>query len=391
MPETSAQHQFSPKIIHCFRSPVGGLFRHIYDLIQGQSKLGLKVGLICDSLTGDSQSEHVLAELAPYCSLGTYRLPMNRSLHWSDSKILGSISKICEKVSPQIIHGHGAKGGAYARLVARGLGAKSIYTPHGGSLHYKKASPEGVLYFTLERYLMHRTDGLIFESQYSADTYSKKIGAIKVPHQTIHHGLYDDEFDALDHGKAQYDFVFIGELRKLKGLEILLQAINQLRQKLEVSLLIVGAGPDADFFRSRIHQLGLDSAVTMAPPVDEATDAFVQARCLIVPSLAESLPYIVLEAAASKTPLVATLVGGIPEIYGPYSDRLVIPNNPKALSEAMHAFINDPQSAKSFAQLLHDHVKSNFRIDTTLKANLLFYEQVLHEPAVSSIRHQAVD
>ena len=73
------------------------------------------------------------------------------------------------------LHGHGAKGGAYARL-GGDAAAIRVYTPHGGSLHYRRARRVGLLYLTLERVLMRRTDLFLFESAYGRDAFRAKIG-----------------------------------------------------------------------------------------------------------------------------------------------------------------------------------------------------------------------
>ena len=107
-----------PAVIHCFRSPIGGLFRHVCDLVQGQAAQGMAVGIICDSSTEDNRAKELFEELAPYCSLGIRRIPMSRTLSYSDIAVMREISGFCKAATPQILHGHGAKGGAYARLVA---------------------------------------------------------------------------------------------------------------------------------------------------------------------------------------------------------------------------------------------------------------------------------
>jgi glycosyltransferase involved in cell wall biosynthesis len=66
-----------------------------------------------------------------------------------------------------------------------------------------------------------------------------------------------------------------------------------------------------------------------------ARDAFALGRAMVVPSRAESLPYVVLEAAGARIPMVATNVGGIPEIFGPYRERLIPPDDPEALADAL--------------------------------------------------------
>ena len=87
-----------------------------------------------------------------------------------------------------VVHGHGAKGGAYARL-ARAARAIRVYTPHGGSLHYRWSSPAGFLYLALERVLMRRTDLFLFESAYGRDVFRAKIGEPGALVRVVHNGV----------------------------------------------------------------------------------------------------------------------------------------------------------------------------------------------------------
>ena len=67
--------------------------------------------------------------------------------------VAGLTAALARGIRPAIIHCHGAKGGLYGRLAARRLGIPSVYTPHGGSLHYEWASPSGAVFLTAERLL----------------------------------------------------------------------------------------------------------------------------------------------------------------------------------------------------------------------------------------------
>jgi glycosyltransferase involved in cell wall biosynthesis len=371
------KHHNQPSVLHLLRAPVGGLFRHVSDLVQGQEKLGLKVGVVCDATTGDDHTDVTLAELEQVCKLGIYRVPMCRTLGWSDVTAIGQLIQICADIAPDIIHGHGAKGGAYTRLLAKRVGASSIYTPHGGSLHYSAGSPIGIVYLSLERLLRRRTDGIIFESQFSADTYVNKVGGITCKSQVIHNGLDESEFSPIVSNTNPRDFVFVGEIRKLKGLDILLQAVSELRTRRNVSVLIVGAGPDTDFFQQRTKDLSLEKQVNFLPPIFPATNAFAQAKCVVIPSLAESFPYIVLEAAAAKFPLLTTSTGGIPEIFGPYSRHLLPPGDPGALARAMEKVLDAPEQADKLADDLQSYVKTQFRMRKMIQDVNKFYQQVL--------------
>ena len=105
------------RIIHCFRSPVGGIFRHVRDLIHQQVAQGHKVGVICDSNTGGEYEEGLLEELEPYLDLGLFRIPMDRSIGPRDLVVLYRLYGKIREVEADVLHSHGAKGGAYARLI----------------------------------------------------------------------------------------------------------------------------------------------------------------------------------------------------------------------------------------------------------------------------------
>jgi saccharopine dehydrogenase-like NADP-dependent oxidoreductase len=98
------------------RAPVGGLFRHVRDLAGEQSAGGHAVGLICDASTGGADARALLAELEPACGLGIARINMGRLPGLSDAVAARAVSAVAREKRVDILHGHGAKGGAYARL-----------------------------------------------------------------------------------------------------------------------------------------------------------------------------------------------------------------------------------------------------------------------------------
>ena len=224
-----------------------------------------------------------------------------------------------------MVHGHGAKGGAYARLALNRRGALRAYTPHGGSLLFSSDTLAGRFYLGTERLLMPRGDLYLFESAYSADTFRRKIGAPPGLTRVVHNGVAQAEFEPVAVAADASDIVFIGELRLLKGVDVLIDAIALLRARgRAVTATLVGDGPERDMFRAQVGRLKLDDAIRF-PGAMPARQALALGRVMVVPSRVESLPYIVLETAASGKPLIATRVGGIPEIYGPLSGNLVPP------------------------------------------------------------------
>lgn len=369
--------EFPLIVVHCFRSPVGGLFRHVCDLVRGQAELGLGIAIVCDSLTGGEYAEQKLERLVADFGITVHRIPMCRTLGWLDKSAFNKTRKICRALTPAIVHGHGAKGGAYARLITKRLGAKSVYTPHGGSLHYGLNSPGGLFYLGFERLLRLATDGIIFESNYTREAYFKKVGKPKGLHNVIYNGVYDSEFGAVGPDNNRRDFLFVGELRPLKGVDVLLEALSILQNERRVTALLVGDGPDSDVIRLRIRELDLQDAVTIEPSIYPASGAFSSAKFIVIPSLKESLPYIVLEAAAANMPQITSNVGGIPEIFGPHADRLIPPNDLKSLVGAMREAIADPEAGSQVATDLKGRVKRLFRAESMVQATVDFYGQVL--------------
>ena len=367
-----AKAQDTYRILHILRAPVGGLFRHVCDLARAQAAKGHAVGIVCDSTTGGSRAEKILAGLEPQCALGITRLPIGKVPGLADAAAIRAVGRVARKQAARVLHGHGAKGGAYARL-ARGLDALRFYTPHGGSLHYSRSTPSGVVYLTMERQLLARTDGLIFESDYGRRTFADKVGTPSCPERVIHNGLRADEFTPVKPSRGAADLMFIGELRALKGVATLLEALAMLaKQGTTPKTLIVGDGAERDAFIALTRQLGLEDDVTFDGAMP-ARDAFARARIAVIPSHAESLPYIVLEAAAAGVPLVATDVGGISEIFGPDSDALVEPGNAEALSRSLAAALAGPDSLSKRTARLRARIKKQFSLEAMCDAVLAFY------------------
>lgn len=347
------------RILQVLRAPVGGLFRHVADLTRELASRGHQVGIVVDSLANDAQTEALLGALKDHAQLGIHRLPMPRLFGRGDLTTPFAVAKLARSLDVDILHGHGAKGGFYARLALYGrVRARAFYTPHGGVLHFPANSSSGRLFHRIERLLMARTSAIIFESAYAEKTYSALIGAPTCRTEIIHNGLRRDEFVPVQPVSDAADFAFVGELRTLKGIFPLAEALAQLDN---ATLVMAGDGPDRAALEARIAALGLTDRVKLVGS-QPARQVFAMGRCVVVPSLAESLPYVVLEAAAAQLPVIATNVGGIPEIFGPVSARLVPAGDPAALAAAMREFLDNPAGANRDMLVLLDHITAGFSV-----------------------------
>jgi glycosyltransferase involved in cell wall biosynthesis len=365
------------RILHVLRSPVGGLFRHVVDLVRGQSARGHRVGLLCDSLTGGEHAARVLDGLSPHLDLGLSRLPMSRHIGPGDIAAIRHVSRRVSQTAPDVVHGHGAKGGAYARLAVSAGGPLRAYTPHGGSLLFQPGTATGRFYLTLEKLLNRRTDLFVFESAFIERLYRATVGEPAALWRIVPNGVGAGEFEEIALKPDATDILYIGELRRLKGVDLLLDAMANLRRHgTPLTATIVGAGDAREDLQRQARQSGMDEAVRFIPPTP-AREAFALGRIMVVPSRAESFPYIVLEAAAAGKALIATHVGGIPDMFGPLADGLVAPDDRDALESALAKAVNHPETMTTAAGLLRERIQTNFCLDDMVDGGIEAYRAAL--------------
>ncbi|CAN5515843.1 glycosyltransferase family 4 protein [soil metagenome] len=358
------------RIVHVFRAPVGGLFRHVRDLARGQSALGHDVAILCDATSGGDAARQALAATEPFCRLGIHRIAMSRMPGFGDIAAARQAATLAGTLAPDVIHGHGAKGGFYARLAGRRLGARTFYTPHGGSLHYEWTSPAGLTFLSAERALLRSTSGLLFVCHYERQVFARKIGLGRTPNRVVHNGLWPEEFAPVEAQQGASDLLFIGELRALKGVSDLLAAIAHMSPVRRVSATIAGDGPDRASFEAEAARLGIAGQVVFTGAMP-ARQAFPLGRLFVMPSRAESFPYVVLETVAAGLPVIATAVGGIPEIL-PTSD-LVPARDPQALSAAIAARLAEGTRGDAAAAQTRDLIRSRFTAAGMAAAITEFY------------------
>lgn len=357
MPEASD----SPlRILHAVRAPVGGIFRHILDLAVGQAERGHSVGILADSLTGGDRAETALKEIAPKLKLGVYRLAMRREPHPIDSVTALHFLRLARSLKLDVLHGHGAKAGAFVRMKRKSKNAIRVYTPHGGSLHYPPGTLKGNVYARMERALMNRTELFLFESGFARDTYQRVIGKPAGLVRCVFNGVTASEFDPVPLAEDATDIVYVGEFREIKGADLLIQAVARLRADGKpVTLTLAGDGEETEKLKALIGSLNLGDAVRFIGHV-KARFGFSKGKLLVVPSRGDSMPYVVIEAAAAGVPLIAAHVGGIPEILGPHTDGLFVANSIGAMADAIETALNDMDKTRERARELRERVFMHF-------------------------------
>src|SRR5258708_10750683 len=342
------------RIVHVTRAPVGGIFRHILDVASGQAARGHAVGILTDSLTGGERAAAALKQIAPRLLLGVSRLPIQRELSPTDVLGFMKVRARVAALNPDVMHGHGAKGGAFVRLMSA-RSAIRVYTPHGGSLHYGRNTLRGTVYGGLERVLMLRTELFLFESAFARNAYQAMVGAPPAIVRVVPNGISAAEMAPVEPMADAADLLSVGEFRHIKGTDVLIDAVAELHKAgRRVSIAVAGGGEEGPALRAQVARLGLETSIRFLGHTP-ARQAFAHGRQMVVPSRADSLPYAVIEAGGAGIPIIASGVGGIPEILGP--DGTMVPSeNPTRLAAAIAAALDDPVKARAGAGKLRERV-----------------------------------
>jgi glycosyltransferase involved in cell wall biosynthesis len=177
--------------------------------------------------------------------------------------------------------------------------------------------------------------------------------------------LREEEFVPVTPKNDARDLLFLGMLRDLKGVDVFLEAIARLEAAYGRNLTahVIGQAEEPGRYEALSRSLGIADRIAFGEPMP-AREAFASARMIVVPSRAESMPYVVLEAIAAGMPVIATDVGGIPEIFGPDAGALVPPGDAAALAGAIDAALADPRRTDTYAAARRDRLRPQFNIST---------------------------
>ena len=126
-----------------------------------------------------------------------------------------------------------------------------------------------------------------------------------------------------------------------------------------MTLTLAGDGEESATSKAQVQRLGLGEAVRFIGHV-KARYGFSKGSLLVVPSRGDSMPYVVIEAAAAGIPMVAANVGGIPEIFGAHTDALFAPNIAAAMADAIETALEDPAATQERAKSLRERIFLHF-------------------------------
>jgi len=173
--------------------------------------------------------------------------------------------------------------------------------------------------------------------------------------------------------------VSVANLFPIKGHAVLIEAMRVVVERHPAAhLVLVGDGPERLSLEHLVGRLDLVSRVTFAGSRLDATACTAAADLVVLASLSEGTPRAILEALALEKPVVATAVGGVPDlIVDGVTGRLAVPGKPAALAEAMLQLLGDPAGAREMGRKGRLHVAEHFSARQAARRTEAVYESLL--------------
>jgi len=247
---------------------------------------------------------------------------------------------LCTGFRPDVLHAHVYLGGAGALPLRRRLGAPLVVSEHLGSfIEGSVGGPQRML----ARYVFNHADLVCPVS----DELARRLTALapRARLQVVSNVVDTDLFHpSVARAEGPPRLAVVAGLHPHKGVDQLLRALAQLRERTPAVLEVAGDGPARADLEALAHRLGIGTEVEFLGVQDRAGVAALMRRAdlLVVPSLAENQPVVLLEAQASGLPVVASDVGGVREVVDSLAGRLVPSSDVDALAGAIEAVLAEP-------------------------------------------------
>jgi glycosyltransferase involved in cell wall biosynthesis len=295
-----------------------------------------------------------------------------------------------------IYHTSGAEGAMLGALVGRK--APVVYTEHYGSLprpptvEWVRAPVRafeqlyGYRFFYVTRHAARRAAQVVVPSHFGAaqvcSAYDIPPGRISVIPWGVDLGLFRRRPEPSALGSAPVKMVYVGRVERAKGLDVLLEAFALVVARAPAAnLTLIGRG-DLECYRARARSLGIASRVEFKGQLSrvECAETFRQSHVCVLPSLFESFGLVLLEAMASGLAVIASKVGGVPEIVThEQTGILVPPGQPDELATAMIRLIDDAECRSRLSEAGYKQVTEDVRFtwDACVDAHCDLYENLL--------------
>jgi glycosyltransferase involved in cell wall biosynthesis len=360
------------------KSNWGGAQRHVFDLSTAMRDKGHDVwvalggeGLLKQKLEAAGIYTFSIAALGRDISLG------------KDAGSLKEIYSIIKNKKPDVLHLHSPKAAALGSLAGRILRVKNIITTvHGWSFNESRPWYEllAIMFFSWLTAIFSHTTVLISERDFRE---ALLFPGVKDKIKLIPLGIKPPTFVSVDGAKQTYAKMIgmdlgefnkkivigtVAELHRNKGLSYLIDAIALVIEKQpNIICLIVSDGEEKAALHMQIKERKLEGNVFLVGFLENAAEYDKAFTLFVLPSIKEGLPYAILEAGSAALPVVATTVGGIPEIVEDMKSGILIQaKNFRELAHAISFMIEHPEERKKYGNALKERVATKFSLDKML-------------------------
>lgn len=302
-----------------------------------------------------------------------------------DPRLIVELRRLLRDRSINVLHVHGYKASIIGSLAATSLGIKTIKTEHG----CLEPLPGWTAFFvharmmanTLIDHVVSRCllDGVVFVSRDIQQRLGGRRAAAR--QHVIYNGIDPVPPQAAASGsgcRATFDVGIVGRIDKVKGHDVLLQALARLRHLQNLRVHVFGTGPLEEECRQLCRALELDRTVTFHGFEPAILERMATLDALVIPSLHEGLPYVLLEAMYLKVPIIASAVGGLREVLEQQRcGVLVAPNQSERLAQAIEKLYHDGPLRACLAQRAFGVVRRHFLADDMIRQYRDVYRQCL--------------
>ncbi len=331
-------------ILHVLASgEVGGLESVVKSLAGGLSRRGHRVGVLAILDLEPAPHPFELSLAGTGSTVTPIRLPPCAYL-----RERRCLSEHFLRAAPQVVHTHGYRADVQGGSVARRLGIATTSTVHG----FTGGDWKNRLYERLQESALRRCDAVIAV----APTLVERLRSRGVAKERIHlvPNAWSGASDLSSRDQARRDLDlpqhawiagWVGRISREKGADVLLAALAE-PAAVSIQACVLGDGPERRALEERAHRLGLGERVRWAGIRAEAARLYPAFDAFVLSSRTEGTPIALLEAMAAEVPIVATRVGGVPDVLGENEAWLVDPEDPKAIALALAAIRADPAEAR---------------------------------------------
>ncbi len=376
------------------RLNVGGPSLHVVYLTAGLSERGYETTLVAGDLGSDEDSMMFVADdygvpVVPLAGMQREISPVR------DAKAIAKLTRLIRETRPHILHTHTAKAGAVGRVAALLAGGARppivVHTFHGHVLrgYFDPVRTSG--FRLLERLLARTSTKLIAVSPQVRDDLVSLGVAPSDRFQVVRLGIeFADRVDLQDGHRAerrrqlgigpdQFVVGWTGRMVDIKRTEHVLLAFTELRAVgVDARLFLVGDGPERVRLERRAHELGIAEQTHFVGFQRDVAPYYEAIDVLLLPSANEGTPVSAIEALAAGRPVVATRVGGVPDVVRHGEDGLLAePDSIGALTAALTRFAEDPELRERMGAAGRERVLSRYPLDRLIDETDALYRSLL--------------